>query len=764
MKKILIANRGEIAVRIIRACREMGISPVAVYSECDRTALHVRHADEAYAIGGSAPRDSYLRIDRILDAARRSGADAVHPGYGFLAENEAFARAVRDAGLTFIGPTPEAIALMGSKTAARARGRSARRAGRARHRPTRFRPATRRRASSQELARSIGYPLLVKAVSGGGGKGMRTVADPAELAGAVRAARSEAGAAFGDAAVYLERRLTRPRHIEVQLLGDQHGTVLPFVERECSIQRRHQKVVEETPSLAVTPALRQALTAAAAAVARAVGYTNAGTIEFLLDEDGRFYFLEMNTRLQVEHPITEMVTGVDLVRWQIRIARGERLDLDPDALLTPRGHAIECRIYAEDPDNNFLPSPGRILALRAPAGPGIRDDSGATAGLDVPIFYDPMISKLIAWAEDRPRAIARMRRALGEYVVAGIKTTVPFFTWLLEQPEFVDGRFHTTYLDEMLTSRNGRPFVEPTPEVEEVAVIAAALQAVLSPAGAFRTRGTAPLRRRGALEGSGATRGRGGTGGACRYEIEAGGRVRQVTVNRTGDGFAVSVDGRLRQVDAARIDAHTLSLIVDSRSSAGSEFTRHEATRPAGHARPSLRSDWRLVVGSASVPVTVTLNGRRGAGGGRARGVAGSGPQRIVAPMPGKVVRVLVKAGDAVRAASAGRRRRSDEDGKRAARRPRRHGGRNPRPRRDVGRRRRAAGRDSVKLFNRPRVRKIARYVSVCLMLVAAILAAAIVGVADGRSRAGRAPGAPRRKGRNTSSGRCTSAASRFTS
>jgi acetyl-CoA carboxylase, biotin carboxylase subunit len=496
MKKILIANRGEIAVRVIRACREMGVSPVAVYSECDRTALHVRFADEAYAIGPSAPRDSYLRIDRLIDAAKRSGADAVHPGYGFLAENEDFAAAVRDAGLTFIGPTPEAIATMGSKTAARM---AATRAG------VPVVPGTEAPfgvdAPDTEIASaaaSIGYPVLVKAVAGGGGKGMRTVTDPADLSSAVRAARSEAGTAFGDAALYLERRLTRPRHIEVQLLGDLHGTVLPFVERECSIQRRHQKVVEETPSLAVSPPLRAAMTSAAAAIAKAVGYTSAGTIEFLLDEDGRFYFLEMNTRLQVEHPITEMVTGLDLVRWQIRIACGERLDVDPGRLLAPNGHAIECRVYAEDPDNGFLPSPGRILTLRAPGGPGIRDDSGASAGLDVPIFYDPMISKLIAWAEDRPLALARMRRALAEYLVTGIRTTLPFFTWLLAQPAFLEGRFHTTYLDELLASRTGRPFVEPEADAEEVAVIAVALQAMLSP-GALRPdappNGEAPLAR-----------------------------------------------------------------------------------------------------------------------------------------------------------------------------------------------------------------------------------------------------------------------------
>ena len=482
VNKVLIANRGEIAVRIIRACREMGLSTVAVFSECDRAALHVRYADEACAIGPSAPQDSYLRIDRLIDAARAAGADAVHPGYGFLAENASFAAAVCDAGLTFIGPTPGAVALMGSKTAARA---AAVRAGLpvVPGSETALAPDA-PDADVARVAAAIGYPLLVKAVAGGGGKGMRTVGDPADLAGAIRAARSEAGTAFGDAAVYIERRLTRPRHVEVQLLADEHGTVVPFVERECSIQRRHQKVVEETPSVAVTPARRQTLAAQAAALAREVGYTNAGTMEFLLDEDGRSYFLEMNTRLQVEHAITEMVTGADLVRWQIRIARGERLDLDTDRMLTPVGHAIECRIYAEDPDNGFRPSAGRIRQLRAPSGPGIRDDSGATAGLDVPIFYDPLISKLVAWAEDRPIAIARMRRALAEYLIGGIKTTLPFSTWLLVQPEFLAGRFHTTYLDEVLSAREGRPFVEPPAEIDDVAAIGAALQAVLSSAAA----------------------------------------------------------------------------------------------------------------------------------------------------------------------------------------------------------------------------------------------------------------------------------------
>jgi acetyl-CoA carboxylase biotin carboxylase subunit len=473
VNKILIANRGEIAVRIIRACRDMGIATVAVYSDCDRAARHVRMAIEAVHIGGNPPAESYLRIDRVLDAARRTGADAVHPGYGFLAENEDFASACREAGRTFIGPTPGAIALMGSKTAAR---QAAMQAG------VPIVPGTEEPlgadvpdATIAGIADRIGYPIMIKAVAGGGGKGMRVVTRADELSSAVRAARSEANASFGDSAVYLERRLARPRHIEVQLLADQHGTVLPFVERECSIQRRHQKVIEETPSPVVGPELRRRMTSAAASVARSVGYTSAGTIEFLLDEDGRFHFLEMNTRLQVEHPITEMVTGIDLVQWQIRIARGERLDVNPSSVLTPAGHSIECRIYAEDPDAGFVPSPGRISVLRVPSGPGIRDDSGTEAGAEVPIFYDPMISKLVAWGADRPQAIARMRRALREYDVRGIRTTIPFFTWMLGQRDFLAASFHTSYLDDVLRVRQGQPFTSVDEELVEIAVIAAAM-------------------------------------------------------------------------------------------------------------------------------------------------------------------------------------------------------------------------------------------------------------------------------------------------
>jgi len=510
LNKILIANRGEIAVRIMRACRELGLRAVAVYSECDRTALHVRFADEAFAIGSNPAAESYLRIERLIDVARRAGADAVHPGYGFLAENEAFAAACRDAGLTFIGPSPEAIALMGSKTAAR---KAAERAG------VLVVPGTGEAipaaASDDELmsrAAEVGYPLLVKAVAGGGGKGMRGVDEPSGLLAAVRTARSEAHSSFGDSSVYFERRLVRPRHVEVQLLGDHHGTVLPFVERECSIQRRHQKLIEETPSLAVTPALRDAMTSAAARIAREVGYTSAGTIEFLLDvvgskdpplpglprqgppppgPGGQFYFLEMNTRLQVEHPITEILTGVDLVASQIGIARGEPLTLDPRRLLEPTGHAIECRVYAEDPDTGFMPSPGRITYLRPPAGPGVRDDSGVVTGSEIPVFYDSLISKVATWGADRSAALARMARAMAEYEIRGVRTTIPFFRWILQDPDFRAGQFDTTFVDRLLERGTGESPIGQEVGAETVAAVAVALQTLLGASGitaGFETR------------------------------------------------------------------------------------------------------------------------------------------------------------------------------------------------------------------------------------------------------------------------------------
>jgi acetyl-CoA carboxylase biotin carboxylase subunit len=504
--KILIANRGEIAVRIIRACREMGLRTVAVYSDCDRAARHVREADQALHIGPSEAAKSYLRIDAIIDAAQTSGADAIHPGYGFLAENAGFARACADARLTFIGPSPQAIALMGSKTAAREAAIAA---------GVPVVPGTGQPldecASDEEIAsiaERVGFPLVVKAVAGGGGKGMRTVDDRSRLASAITTARSEARSAFGDAAVYLERRLVRPRHIEIQLLGDHHGTVIPFVERECSIQRRHQKVVEESPSIAVSPELRPRIAAAAAAVARRVNYTNAGTIEFLLDEDGSFYFLEMNTRLQVEHPVTEMVSNTDLVQWQIRIARGERLDIDPERALAAQGHAIECRIYAEDPDLGFMPAPGLIRGLRPASGPGIRDDGGVSAGYTVPVFYDSMIAKLVAWGPSRRDAIDRMGRALREYQVLGIKTTIPFFLWLMQQPDYAAGHYDTTYLDRLLLERKGESFSELSEADEELASIATAIDAYLRATGgtfagvaADRTSGWKRAARREALQG-----------------------------------------------------------------------------------------------------------------------------------------------------------------------------------------------------------------------------------------------------------------------
>jgi acetyl-CoA carboxylase biotin carboxylase subunit len=479
LKKILIANRGEIAVRIIRTCRDMGLATVAVYSECDRNALHVRLADEAHAIGPDQASESYLRIDKLIDVARLSGAGAVHPGYGFLAENAEFAEACSRAGLAFIGPEAKAMRAMGSKA-------NAREVAIAAGVPV---------VPGGDAPDGIGYPMLVKAVAGGGGKGMRVVRSAGELESAVRTARSEALAAFGDDRVYYERLLERPRHIEVQLLGDTHGTIVPFVERECSIQRRHQKLIEETPSPAVTPGLRERLMAAAAAIGLAANYTSAGTIEFLVDASGRFYFLEMNTRLQVEHPITEAVTGVDFVRAQIEIARGVKLaeladvtvgtaavGTTTDTYVVPtfrsanrstNGHAIEVRVYAENPDEGFLPSPGRITHLRAPSGPGIRDDSGAFEGWTVPTAYDPLISKVVAWAPDRPGAIARMVGALTEYDVRGISTTIRFCRGLIASPAFAAADFDTTYVDRLLEQEGAKG--AKSEELEEIAAIAAAI-------------------------------------------------------------------------------------------------------------------------------------------------------------------------------------------------------------------------------------------------------------------------------------------------
>ncbi len=476
-RKILIANRGEIAVRVMRACRELDIATVAVYSEADATALHVRLADEAYAIGAAPSAESYLRIERIIEAARRSGADAVHPGYGFLAENADFARAVAAAGLTFIGPPAEVMELMGSKT-------SARRAAIAAGAPVV--PGTTEPLRSNEEARGaaarFGYPVMLKAAAGGGGKGMRLVNDADDLVTAFETAQSEALAAFGDASVYLEKAIERPRHIEIQVFADNAGHTVHLGERECSIQRRHQKVIEECPSPIDDPTLRARMGAAAVEIARAANYVGAGTIEFLVSDVTReFYFLEMNTRLQVEHPVTELVTGIDLVREQIAVAAGHALSFTQDEVEW-RGHAIECRVYAEDPDNNFLPSPGTITALRVPAGPNVRDDGGVYQGAEVSIYYDPLISKLAAWGRTRAEAIERMRRALAEYTVGGIKTTLPFFREIMRDAEFLAGRLDTGFIERFHARRatneesiNDQARDEAATITRDIAVIAAAL-------------------------------------------------------------------------------------------------------------------------------------------------------------------------------------------------------------------------------------------------------------------------------------------------
>ena len=484
--KVLIANRGEIALRVIRACRELGVATVAVYSDADVMAPHVREADEAVHVGAAPSAESYLRGERIIDAAARTGAQAIHPGYGFLSEREWFARAVRDAGLVFVGPPAEAIAAMGNKTSAR---QLAIAAGVPVVPGTK--EAVRDAAEARGIAASLGYPVLVKASAGGGGKGMRVVAREADLAGALDTARREARNAFGDDAVYLEKYIAGPRHVEIQILADQHGTVLSLGERECSIQRRHQKMVEEAPSVAVTPELRRRMGETAVAAARSAGYVNAGTCEFLLDGDGQFYFLEMNTRLQVEHPVTELVTGIDLVQWQLRIAAGEPLPFRQEDI-TPNGWAIECRITSEDPANGFFPSTGRIGYLRLPGGPGVRWDGGIGIGSEVGLHYDPMLAKLIVWAPSRDAAIARMHRALLELTVEGVATSRDFHLRVMEDPEFKRGDIHIQWLERRLDSLTK---VAPSAEGKRVAAIAAVLLAERersTPAVGAATSGSSP--------------------------------------------------------------------------------------------------------------------------------------------------------------------------------------------------------------------------------------------------------------------------------
>lgn len=440
-KKILIANRGEIAVRIQRTCREMGLKTVAVYSEADEKALHVQEADEAILLGPSEPAESYLNREKIIRAAMDTGAEAVHPGYGFLAENAEFAQACEEAGLIFVGPRSQTIRELGNKTVAR---RIMTEAG-VPVIPGMLGHSTDPAVLARE-AQAIGFPVIVKAEAGGGGKGMRVVNDPAELEEACISGRSEAEKAFGNGALYLEKHLESPRHIEFQILADHYGNTVHLFERECSIQRRHQKIIEETPSPIMTPELRERMGQAAVAAAKASGYVNAGTVEFLLDREGNFYFLEVNTRLQVEHPVTEWTTGLDLVRQQLLVAAGEPLSFKQEDLLQ-RGHAIECRIYAEDPEAAFFPSPGPIRFLKEPAGPGIRVDSGIYPGFEVPVDYDPILSKLIVYGENRAAALQRLVRALKNYVILGIRTIIPFLLEVIQSPEFVEGRISTDFIE-----------------------------------------------------------------------------------------------------------------------------------------------------------------------------------------------------------------------------------------------------------------------------------------------------------------------------
>lgn len=440
-KKILIANRGEIARRIMSTCQEMGIGTVTIYSDADRGAMHVLKADQAVCLGNSEPAESYLNIDKIISAAKDTGAEAIHPGYGFLAENPDFAERCEREGLAFIGPPARAIRELGDKTVAR---RTMTGCG------IPVIPGMTQPESDPEIlaveAEKIGYPVLVKAVAGGGGKGMRIVASANEIREACVSASSEASAAFGNGAIYLEKYLTRPRHVEFQILADTQGNVIHLLERECSIQRRHQKIIEETPSPAMTPEKREKMGKTAIAVASASGYVNAGTVEFLLDQDGSFYFLEVNTRLQVEHPITEMITGIDIVRQQIEIAAGNPLAFSQEDI-KGRGHAIECRIYAEDPENGFYPSPGKILFMKEPTGPGIRNDCGIYSGFQVPVEYDPILSKLIVSAENREQAVQRMIKALQEYIILGIKTPIPFLIDVLRSEAFEAGDTFTDFID-----------------------------------------------------------------------------------------------------------------------------------------------------------------------------------------------------------------------------------------------------------------------------------------------------------------------------
>ena len=591
--RLLIANRGEIAVRVARGAHEMGIVPLGIYSEADADAYHLRVMAEAACVGPATATDSYLNIEHVIAAAKTMRADAVHPGYGFLSERAAFAQAVRDAGMIFVGPAPDAMSAMGSK-------RDAKQLVRAHDVPVvpGYEGADQNPKTLRAEAETIGVPLLIKASAGGGGRGMRVVDDLKSFDEALEGAKREAKAAFGDDTVLLERYLRRPRHIEFQVLADAHGNTIHFGERECSIQRRHQKIIEEAPSVALTPNLRAEMGAAAVRAAQAVKYVNAGTVEFMLDEDGKYYFLEMNTRLQVEHPVTELAYGIDLVAWQLRIANGEKLTIKQEEI-SPRGWSIEARIYAEDPYNHMLPSTGTITAWEAPQGPGIRCDAGVQWGSEVSVYYDPMLAKLIVWGTDRAHAVRRMRTALDDFLVAGVRTNIPLLAWIVRDQHYKDGKTTTQFLPERL---DATVFAKRTTPRQAVALAAAAfIQNNLAP---WRIGGIGmPLHL---------------TDGEHEYALEASltGHPRSyrlsgdLTGTLTIDTGAISWDGKMLSGRAVAIDDDSVEVLYESR---GFAFSFSDA--------PSVQS------GS---------HGRTAASG------------RITSPMPGKIVKIAVKAGDAV--------------------------------------------------------------------------------------------------------------------
>jgi 3-methylcrotonyl-CoA carboxylase alpha subunit len=622
-KSVLIANRGEIAVRVIAACHEMGIRAIAVYSEADRAALHVRLADESWLLGPAPARESYLNIEAILCAARDSGAEAVHPGYGFLSENADFAEACAKAGIVFIGPPPEAIRLMGSKTAAK---RAVEQAGV----PTvpGFMGDTRDARKLEREAGRIGYPVMVKASAGGGGKGMRVVQSAAEFAESLAAAQREALAAFGDDSVFLEKLVVAPRHIEFQILADTHGNVIHLGERDCSIQRRHQKVVEESPSVALTPKLRATMGDAAVRAAQAAGYVNAGTCEFLLDADGSFYFLEMNTRLQVEHPVTESVTGLDLVRHQLRIAAGEPLGLKQETI-TPRGHAIEVRLYAEDPANGYLPSTGEVLVFEPPRAPGVRVDTGITAGSEVSVHYDPMLAKLIVSAENRPAALDRLRCALESFAVLGVATNIRLLRAIADDADFQAGKATTAFLETHDMSAATHPLTPPT----EV-LVAAALWETLEAPQKITSGGKPfnPWARGGVGASAGGTR-------RFRYSDGAGEHLVTTTTAADGRGYSVTVDGE------PYADGAALGALLDGAA--------HALTvRLAGAQRSYYlaRRGYDLLISTGGASYTLARPRPLTVESAASHADAASGTQTLEAPMAGTVIKVNVAEGDSVAA------------------------------------------------------------------------------------------------------------------